>query len=98
MGTLAAGSYATITVQDNGEGMPAEVIARAVEPFFTTKPVGKGTGLGLSHMYGLMQQSGGDIAIASTPGKGTTITLYFPALSSARPESTSCFQTSSCLA
>ena len=68
-------------MEDTGEGMNADVAARAVEPFFTTKPVGKGTGLGLSHVYGLMRQSGGELAIQSIPGKGTTMSLYFPALS-----------------
>ncbi len=77
---LPAGGYVKISVEDTGEGMSADVAGRAVEPFFTTKAVGKGTGLGLSHVYGLMQQSGGDLDIASTPGQGTCITLYFPAL------------------
>lgn len=82
VGNLAAGTYVTISVEDSGEGMSADVIARAVEPFFTTKPVGKGTGLGLSHVYGLMQQSRGDLLITSTPGEGTCVSLYFPALAS----------------
>jgi PAS domain S-box-containing protein len=80
VGSLPAGRYVTVVVTDTGEGMGADVAARAVEPFFTTKPVGKGTGLGLSHVYGLMQQSGGDVVIESTLGKGTTVSLYFPAL------------------
>lgn len=80
LGTLAGGTYVKLVVADTGEGMSADVAARAVEPFFTTKPVGKGTGLGLSHVYGLMQQSGGDVVIESTPGKGTSVSLYFPAL------------------
>jgi signal transduction histidine kinase/CheY-like chemotaxis protein len=80
VGTLAAGAYVTVSVQDTGEGMEPDVIARAIDPFFTTKPVGKGTGLGLSHVYGLMQQSNGDMQIASNPGQGTSVTLYFPAL------------------
>ena len=80
VGALPAGSYVTLAVQDTGEGMGADVAARAVEPFFTTKPVGKGTGLGLSHVYGLMQQSGGDVVIDSALQKGTSVVLYFPAL------------------
>jgi PAS domain S-box-containing protein len=81
VGGLPAGAYVVVAVEDTGEGMNADVAARAVEPFFTTKPVGKGTGLGLSHVYGLMRQSGGELAIQSIPGKGTTMSLYFPALS-----------------
>lgn len=80
VGKLPAGAYVRIGVEDTGQGMDGDVIARAVEPFFTTKPVGKGTGLGLSQVYGLMQQSDGDLLIASAPGAGTEVSLYFPAL------------------
>ncbi|WLI91441.1 PAS domain S-box protein [Massilia sp. R2A-15] len=76
----AAGAYLRMSVSDNGIGMPADVVARAVEPFFTTKPVGKGTGLGLSQAYGLVQQSGGVLHIHSETGHGTCISLYFPLL------------------
>jgi CheY-like chemotaxis protein len=79
-GTLPAGRYVAVSVQDTGEGMPPEVISRAVEPFFTTKALGKGTGLGLSQVYGMVQQSGGDLAIRSRQNEGTTLTMYFPAL------------------
>ncbi|WP_427912289.1 ATP-binding protein [Ramlibacter sp. MMS24-I3-19] len=79
VGVLPAGRYVAVSVQDTGAGMPPEVIARAVEPFFTTKDIGKGTGLGLSQVYGMVQQSGGDLAIQSQPGEGTTVTLFFPA-------------------
>ena len=80
VGSLAAGRYVAVVVQDTGVGMPPEVAARAVEPFFTTKAVGKGTGLGLSQVFGMVQQSGGELAITSQPGEGTTITMYFPAV------------------
>lgn len=80
---LPGGEYLLMTVTDNGTGMPADVLARAVDPFFTTKPVGKGTGLGLSQAYGLMQQSGGELRIHSEAGKGTCVSLYFPMVQSA---------------
>jgi signal transduction histidine kinase/ActR/RegA family two-component response regulator len=78
VGHCAEGDYATIAVADTGCGMPGEVLERVFEPFFTTKPVGKGTGLGLSQIFGFVRQSGGEIAIVSTPGRGTTVTLYLP--------------------
>ncbi len=84
IGTLGAGRYVTVVVRDTGEGIDPAIMARVIEPFFTTKPVGQGTGLGLSHVYGLMQQSGGDLVIDSVKGRGTTMALYFPAL----PDST----------
>ena len=67
-----------ITIADTGEGMSEETLARAQEPFFTTKGVGKGTGLGLSMVQGFTAQSGGAIRIRSEPGKGTKVTLWLP--------------------
>jgi len=67
-----------IAVSDSGTGMTPNVMARAVEPFFTTKPVGSGSGLGLSMCYGIIQQAGGRISIESQLGQGTTINVYLP--------------------
>ena len=80
----AHGRFVCISVCDTGFGMPADVAARALEPFFTTKPVGQGSGLGLSMVYGFVTQSGGVLNIDSTPGEGTTVALYLP-LSTALP-------------
>jgi PAS domain S-box-containing protein len=74
----AAGEYVCLTVKDSGQGMPPAVLARAFEPFFTTKGPDMGTGLGLAQVHGFAKQSGGDIAIESTLGQGTTITLHLP--------------------
>ncbi|HEX2544220.1 MAG TPA: ATP-binding protein [Ramlibacter sp.] len=77
--TGAAGPMVWIEAADTGEGMPPEVAARAFDPFFTTKPLGKGTGLGLGQVQALCRRAGGDIALESTLGKGTRVTLQFPA-------------------
>jgi signal transduction histidine kinase len=71
-------SYVMIAVSDTGSGMPAEVAARACEPFFTTKAPGRGTGLGLSQVAGFARSSGGEVRIASAPGQGTTVRIYLP--------------------
>lgn len=71
-----------VSVSDTGSGMTAEVLARATEPFFTTKPVNEGTGLGLSTVQSMMTQLGGRLEIESVPGQGTLVELWFPVVSS----------------
>src|SRR5204863_9348401 len=71
------GSYAVLALQDTGTGMPPEVASKVFEPFFTTKG-GRGTGLGLSMVYGFVKQSGGTVTIDSTPGQGTTVSMFLP--------------------
>ena len=75
---LPAGAYVELTVTDSGSGMPPEVAARAMDPFFTTKDVGTGTGLGLSMAFGVATQSGGTLRLRSTVGKGTCVTFILP--------------------
>ncbi|UFX44516.1 response regulator [Bradyrhizobium sp. 41S5] len=81
--TLRPGNYLKLSVVDTGIGMAADVLKRAIEPFFSSKPVGKGTGLGLSMVHGLAVQLGGALQLASTVGKGTTATLVLPVATSA---------------
>ena len=76
---LAPGRYVSVSVADDGAGMPPEILVRVLEPFFTTKPEGKGTGLGLAMVYGFAKQSGGTVEIESVVGRGTMVTLLFPA-------------------
>ena len=76
--TLASGAI-ELTVSDTGQGMTPEVLARAMEPFYTTKPVGKGTGLGLARVYGTVKAHGGTLELQSEPGRGTTVRILLPA-------------------
>jgi len=72
------GDFVAISVRDTGCGIAADQLEAIFEPFYTTKEVGKGTGLGLSQVFGFARQSGGQIAVASEPGKGAVFTLYLP--------------------
>lgn len=83
---LEPGEYVDIMVEDNGSGMPEEVVTRAIEPYFTTKAPGVGSGLGLSQVYGFVKQSGGHLRIYSEDGRGTLVHLYLPRARGARDE------------
>jgi len=80
-GGLAPGDYVCLVVRDTGEGMSADVLARATEPFFTTKGVGKGTGLGLSMVHGMAGQVGGKLVLKSKLGEGTAAEIWLPVVS-----------------
>jgi signal transduction histidine kinase/CheY-like chemotaxis protein len=73
-----SGDHVMISVADNGTGMSSEVLARAFDPFYTTKGTGKGTGLGLSQVYGFVKQSGGHVRLESQVGIGTVVRIYLP--------------------
>jgi PAS domain S-box-containing protein len=100
---LAPGEYVCLSVSDEGEGMDEDTLARATEPFFTTKGIGKGTGLGLSMVHGLAEQSGGRLVIKSSRGFGTRVELWLPSVEAesadalehaASPESAAAMQAS----
>ncbi len=81
------GDYVELTLADTGAGMPAEVREKAVDPFFTTKPLGQGTGLGLSMTFGYVRQSGGYLDIESAIGRGTTVRILMPRYAGEAPRS-----------
>ncbi|MDP1583410.1 MAG: ATP-binding protein [Bradyrhizobium sp.] len=81
--TLPSGDYLKLSVIDTGKGMTPEILKKAIEPFFSSKPLGKGTGLGLSMVHGLAVQLGGALQLSSTVGKGTAATLVLPVATSA---------------
>nr|WP_218625795.1 hybrid sensor histidine kinase/response regulator [Bradyrhizobium sp. dw_411] len=89
---LQSGRYLKLSVSDTGAGMPPDILKRAVEPFFSSKPLGKGTGLGLSMVHGLTVQLGGTLQLSSVVGQGTTATLVLPVAVEA-PEAKSPAQT-----
>jgi PAS domain S-box-containing protein len=83
LGDLKAGDYARLTVQDTGGGIPADILDKIYQPYFTTKEKGKGTGLGLAVVHGIVQSYGGDIRVESVAGRGTTFHVYLPTIKAA---------------
>jgi two-component system cell cycle sensor histidine kinase/response regulator CckA len=77
-GTLPPGRYVRLAVSDSGGGMPGEVLERAFDPFFSSRPLGQGTGLGLATVHGIATQAGGQVTLSSEPGVGTTVTILMP--------------------
>jgi signal transduction histidine kinase len=77
-GELEPGDYVCLSVTDTGLGMAADVLAHAMEPFFTTKDFGQGIGLGLSQAYGVVRQLGGTLCLVSRPGEGTQVEVFLP--------------------
>src|SRR6266700_2794555 len=75
---MPAADYVRIDLSDTGTGIPADIVDKIFEPFFSTKEVGKGTGLGLSTVYGIVKQTGGFIYVDSTPGEGTSFRIFLP--------------------
>ena len=82
----AAGRYVLLSVADTGCGIEESILPSIFDPFFTTKKPGEGTGLGLSIVYGVVRKHGGQVRVASTPGKGTTFEILLPAAQESRAE------------
>lgn len=85
---LEPGSHVRFMIRDSGHGMTPEVMERIFDPYFTTKSIGEGTGLGLAMVHGMIVSHGGAVTVESTPGAGTTFTLYFPCIQASVGEPT----------
>jgi two-component system cell cycle sensor histidine kinase/response regulator CckA len=85
---MTAGDWVKITVSDTGTGIPPATLAHIFEPFFTTKEPGQGSGLGLAQVYGIVKQHQGHIEVQSREDRGTTFTIYLPALVVTLPKAT----------
>jgi signal transduction histidine kinase len=84
---LQHGPHVKLTVEDTGHGIDPSILDRVFDPFFTTKEQGGGTGLGLSVVHGIVKNNGGAIAVERSPGRGTTIHVFFPATGAAPEQS-----------
>jgi CheY-like chemotaxis protein len=82
----AVGDFVELVVEDDGPGIPPEIVDRIFEPFFTTKEVGKGSGMGLASVHGIVHELGGHIVVDTTPGQGTRFRVLFPMLTAAQAE------------
>ena len=82
---LPLAAYVAVSVTDPGTGMSAQTQAKAFEPCFTTKPIGAGPGLGFSQVYGFAHRAGDAVVITASPGKGTTVELFFPQATAPAP-------------
>ena len=87
LGDIAPGQFVVLAVSDNGSGITPETRIKAIDPFFTTKEPGRGSGLGLGQVYGFARQTGGQLEIDSSLGRGTMVRIFLPGLVPERTDS-----------